>query len=113
MSHYFETPTGPEQRRSVGVRFWETAVSYTHLDVYKRQVRQRTFPGASVISRRRGARPLGRRRSRPLGRRHPKASAEGLGAQEAEHTVGRHLNRDSGQQQSRDPGRQRLSLIHI
>jgi len=29
MSHYFETPTGPEQRRSVGVRFWETDWTFT------------------------------------------------------------------------------------
>lgn len=29
MSHYFETPTGPEHRRIVGVRFWETDWEFT------------------------------------------------------------------------------------
>lgn len=29
MSHYFTTPEGPERRRSVGVRFWETDWTFT------------------------------------------------------------------------------------
>lgn len=29
MSHYFETPTGPEQRRRVSMRFWETDWEFT------------------------------------------------------------------------------------
>lgn len=29
MTHYFHTPTGPEQRRQVGVRFWDTDWTFT------------------------------------------------------------------------------------
>lgn len=29
MSHYFETPTGPENRREVSMRFWETDWTFT------------------------------------------------------------------------------------
>lgn len=29
MSHYFETPTGPEHRREVDIRFWETDWRFT------------------------------------------------------------------------------------
>lgn len=29
MSHYFETPTGPEHRREIGVRFWQTDWTFT------------------------------------------------------------------------------------
>lgn len=29
MSHYFETPTGAERRREVGVRFWDTDWTFT------------------------------------------------------------------------------------
>lgn len=29
MSHYFETPTGPEQRRTIEARFWQTDWTFT------------------------------------------------------------------------------------
>lgn len=49
MSHYFETPTGPERRRTVTMRFWETDWSFvTAAGVFSAE---RLDPGTAVLLR--------------------------------------------------------------